>query len=73
MVLSHFGKNGIIEHPDLDCCFLNRYSVHLATFGVQPKAMQRDISLLLLAVYKINLVSRHYLQKIYPGSSLHIR
>ena len=29
-------KRGTIEHPDLDGCFLNRYSVYLTTFGVYP-------------------------------------
>ena len=29
-------EKGPIEHPDLNSCFLNKYSVYLATFGVCP-------------------------------------
>ena len=36
VVLTLLEKRGTIEHPDLDSCFLNRYSVYLATFGVYP-------------------------------------
>ena len=33
-LLSCYWKKGAIEHTDLDSCFLNEYSVYLATFGV---------------------------------------
>ena len=29
-------EKGAIEHPDLDSCFLSKYSVYLATCGVYP-------------------------------------